>query len=130
MDQKRARGFSPGYDLYTMGVDVQHNGELYWTIGGWKSGRNPSFHVFDYGISRWRDITGCPNCYRIQEKIIVNDSFPRFTCECDCGNIIIVEKEEINEWTKTFNFLRAKGSQCRNNRNPGNRRAKYMRGPI
>jgi len=70
IDTKRKRGYSPGYDLYTMGIDVQHNGEIYWTYGGWKSGINPSFHVLDYGLSRWRDITGNPNWNGFLEEIM------------------------------------------------------------
>lgn len=61
IDKQRQPGLQKVYELYTAGVDVQHQGDLYWTVCGWLSGVTPAFHVIDYGISRWRDFTGKPN---------------------------------------------------------------------
>lgn len=69
IDPQREPGLKSIYELYTAGVDVQHNGELYWTVCGWLSGVTPAFHVVDYGLSRWRDFTGLPNFESFLEDI-------------------------------------------------------------
>jgi len=55
LESERVKGFVEGYDFYTVGVDVQRKGELFWVLVGWKKGLIPSGHILDYNISQWKD---------------------------------------------------------------------------
>jgi len=54
LDPVRKRGFRSGYELYTAAADMQFLGELYWVLLGWKAGSVPTFHILDYGKSKWK----------------------------------------------------------------------------
>ena len=54
IDPSRRSGFAQGYDVYTAGVDVQRNGELYCVVVGWKSGVIPTGHVLSHACVSWQ----------------------------------------------------------------------------
>lgn len=54
VDYSRKSGFTTGYDVYTGGVDVQRNGELYCSVYGWKSGVIPTGHLLLHGCVSWQ----------------------------------------------------------------------------
>ena len=53
IDTARTSGFRPGYDLYTAGIDVQRNGELYVVLAGWQRGVIPTGHVLKAEVVAW-----------------------------------------------------------------------------
>lgn len=54
VDVSRVSEFVPGYRLYTAGVDVQRNGELYVVVVGWKDGVIPTGNVLKADVVSWQ----------------------------------------------------------------------------
>src|SRR3972149_889595 len=54
IDASRQSGFVPGYRVYTAGVDIQRNGELYVVVVGWKDGVIPTGHVLKCDVVSWQ----------------------------------------------------------------------------
>jgi len=54
--EMRSRFFQEGFDCYTIGVDVQRKGELYWSLLGWRKGKIITGHILDYNIAHWKDV--------------------------------------------------------------------------
>lgn len=61
VDPQRKRGFAAGYDLYTLGVDVQGSGALYTHLLGFRGGEKMTVHVLDYQVIPWKDSVGVPD---------------------------------------------------------------------
>lgn len=57
----RRSGYQDGFALYTVGVDVQRTGKLYYVIQGWQSGGIVSGHTLKHGTVSWRDGNGLPS---------------------------------------------------------------------
>lgn len=55
-EEDREKGFKEGYDVYTIGLDVQRKGELYFVLVGWLKGQIISGHILDYDIINWKDV--------------------------------------------------------------------------
>jgi phage terminase large subunit GpA-like protein len=54
IDNNRVSAVIPGYDVYTAGIDVQRNGELYCVICGWKAGVIPTGAVLAVSCVSWQ----------------------------------------------------------------------------
>jgi phage terminase large subunit GpA-like protein len=65
----RKRGFSEGYAVYTMGIDVQGNGALYVVLCGFSPGNAMSAHVLDHQVLRWKNDVGVPDFSALLEYV-------------------------------------------------------------
>jgi phage terminase large subunit GpA-like protein len=68
-EEDREKGYPEGYDVYTMGIDVQRKGELYYVLMGWLKGQVISGHILDYDIISWKDVEQKTNWDALLKKI-------------------------------------------------------------
>lgn len=117
IDTNRTSGYLPGYTVYTAGIDVQRNGDLYVVIIGWKSDIIPTPTILGYSkvncsgghvVARWKNLFDYLAPYQKSLARVVLDSTDGMMAQdvydfCNyAGKTFMPLKDSTTLHTKTY----------------------------